>query len=74
MRWAVRGMLAAEKKKAMWVVSGEKERDHLFSLRSIPESTTGPLCSRAERRSKKIWTVEANISLILQFFSYIAVQ
>lgn len=54
MRWAERGMLAAEKRKScVGGIRGEGERDHLFSLRSIPESTTGPLCSRAERRSKK---------------------
>lgn len=31
------------KKKAVWVASGEtrRERDHLLSLRSMPESTPG---------------------------------
>lgn len=60
MRWAERERkrvsLRQKKEKAVWVVSGEKERererDHLFSLRSIPESTTGPVCSRAERNDK----------------------
>ncbi len=71
-RTAAWGTLKKGRKSSVGGIGGKGERDRLLSLRSMPESTPGALCFRAEWQDNKWKRLSAgeygaNTSLILQF-------